>query len=60
VRQRRGHGDRCATIRFVQIGSASGGRIALRSAVLRAAAVQLMGSGTGSLPIPRMLHAIRE
>ena len=52
--------DAFATIRFVQIGSASGGSIALPSAVLRATAIQLMGSGTGSLAMPRMLHAITE
>jgi NADPH:quinone reductase-like Zn-dependent oxidoreductase len=44
-------------IRFVQVGSASGSEIALPSAVLRAAPIELMGSGIGSLSIGRLINA---
>jgi len=45
-------------IRFVQVGSVSGSDIALPSAALRSSAIVLMGSGVGSLPIDRLVHAI--
>ena len=47
-------------IRFVQIGSVSGGEIALPSAVLRSSAIELMGCGVGSIPFARFLAAIGE
>ena len=47
-------------IRFVQIGSASGQEIVLPSAVLRASAIDLMGSGIGSIPLDRLLKATGE
>jgi NADPH:quinone reductase-like Zn-dependent oxidoreductase len=46
-------------LRFVQIGSVSGGNITLPSAVLRSSAIQLMGSGIGSIPLERLVAAIR-
>ena len=46
-------------IRYVQIGAVSGPTIALPSAALRACALQLMGSGIGSLPFPTLLNSIR-
>ncbi|WP_413727880.1 quinone oxidoreductase family protein [Sodalis sp. RH19] len=46
-------------IRFVQIGSLSGADITLPGAALRSSALQLMGSGIGSVPFPRMLAAIQ-
>jgi NADPH:quinone reductase-like Zn-dependent oxidoreductase len=46
-------------IRYVQIGAMSGGAIQLHSAALRSSALQLMGSGIGSVPMPRLLAAIR-
>ena len=46
-------------IRIVQIGAASGADIELPSAALRSSALQLMGSGIGSVPQPRILAAIR-
>lgn len=49
-----------APLRFVQIGSVSGGEIALPSAVLRAAPISLLGSGIGSVPLSGVLHAMRE
>jgi NADPH:quinone reductase-like Zn-dependent oxidoreductase len=46
-------------IRYVQIGSISGPSINLPGAALRASALQLMGSGIGSVPFPRLLKAIQ-
>lgn len=45
-------------IRFVQIGSASARAITLPSAVLRSSAIELMGSGLGSIPNARLVDAI--
>jgi NADPH:quinone reductase-like Zn-dependent oxidoreductase len=47
-------------LRFVQIGAVSGPKIALPSAVLRAAAIELMGSGIGSVPRERYMSVIAE
>ena len=47
-------------VRFVQIGSISGADIQLPAAVLRSAAITLSGSGIGSVPLPRLLHAMQE
>jgi NADPH:quinone reductase-like Zn-dependent oxidoreductase len=46
-------------IRFVQIGSISGANINLPGAALRSSALQLMGSGIGSVPFPGLLNAIQ-
>lgn len=46
-------------LRFVQIGSIGGADIALPGAALRASAITLMGSGIGSVPLPRLLGAVR-
>ena len=53
-------GADAAPIRFVQIGSMSGANITLPSAVLRSSAIELMGSGIGSVPLERFLHVIGE
>lgn len=45
-------------IRFVQVGAASGSDITLPSAVLRSSAIELMGSGIGSIPLDRLLNVI--
>jgi NADPH:quinone reductase-like Zn-dependent oxidoreductase len=45
-------------VRFVQIGALSGADITLPGAVLRSSAIELKGSGIGSVPMPRMLAAI--
>lgn len=45
-------------IRFVQIGSVSGSEITLPSAMLRSSAIELMGSGIGSIPLDRFVNAI--
>ena len=44
-------GQDAVPIRFVQVGSASGSDITLPSAVLRSSAIELMGSGIGSIPL---------
>jgi NADPH:quinone reductase-like Zn-dependent oxidoreductase len=51
-------GAEAAPIRFVQIGSISGADITLPSAALRSSAIVLMGSGIGSIPFDRLIHAI--
>ena len=45
-------------MRFVQIGSIGGGALTLPGAVLRASAITLLGSGIGSIPFERLLHAM--
>ncbi|HEU0197549.1 MAG TPA: zinc-binding alcohol dehydrogenase family protein [Nevskiaceae bacterium] len=46
-------------IRYVQIGAMSGATINLPSAALRSSALQLMGSGMGSVPLPGLLKAVQ-
>jgi NADPH:quinone reductase-like Zn-dependent oxidoreductase len=52
-------GAEAVPIRFVQVGSMSAGEIALPSAVLRSSALELMGSGIGSVPLKGLVEAIR-
>jgi len=47
-------------LRFVQVGSISGPNITLPSAVLRAASIELMGSGIGSVSRDRFVEAVGE
>jgi NADPH:quinone reductase-like Zn-dependent oxidoreductase len=47
-------------LRFVQIGAVSGPTITLPSAVLRASAIELMGSGVGSVTRDRFIDAVAE
>ena len=47
-------------VRYVQVGSLAGADIALNGAVFRAAPLQLMGSGIGSLTMPQLLAATGE
>jgi len=47
-------------LRFVQIGAASGGEIALPAAALRARPIALMGSGIGSVALDRLVSCIGE
>ncbi|BCH64646.1 zinc-binding dehydrogenase [Agrobacterium vitis] len=49
-----------APLRFVQVGAVSGGQISLPAAVLRSSAIELMGSGIGSVPRNRMIQTIGE
>lgn len=47
-------------IRYVEVGSVSGANISLPSAALRACGLQLMGSGTGSIPMERLVRTVSE
>ncbi|RKF50743.1 zinc-binding alcohol dehydrogenase family protein [Paraburkholderia fungorum] len=49
-----------APLRFVQIGAISGADLLLPAAVLRSAPISLLGSGIGSLPLPRVLHTMQQ
>jgi NADPH:quinone reductase-like Zn-dependent oxidoreductase len=51
-------GAEAVPIRFVQVGAASGSDITLPSAALRSSAIELMGSGLGSIPLDRLLACI--
>jgi NADPH:quinone reductase-like Zn-dependent oxidoreductase len=51
-------GAEAVPIRFVQIGAVSGANITLPIAALRSSAIVLMGSGIGSIPFDRLVHAI--
>jgi hypothetical protein len=46
-------------IRFIQIGTASGANITL-SAIQRSTAIELKGSGLGSVPVNRIVRGIEE
>jgi len=50
--------DDARPVRFVQVGSSSGGDIALPGAALRSSAIVLMGSGIKSVPLPDLLAAV--
>lgn len=47
-------------VRFVHIGSVSGPTITLPGAALRSSSIELMGSGLGSIPMPRIFDAIKQ
>ncbi len=47
-------------LRYVEVGAASGGKISLPGNVLRSSSIELMGSGLGSVPTPRLLHCVDE
>ncbi len=53
-------GPDAVPIRYVEVGSVSGAEIALPSAVLRSTAIELMGSGIGTIPLPRLTAVIRD
>jgi NADPH:quinone reductase-like Zn-dependent oxidoreductase len=56
-------GSRAGTdkpIRFIQIGTASGTNISLSGAILRSTAIELKGSGLGSVPVNRIVRGIEE
>jgi NADPH:quinone reductase-like Zn-dependent oxidoreductase len=46
-------------VRFIQVGSTSGGEIVLPGAALRSSPIILMGSGLKSVPMPRLLASIK-
>ena len=45
-------------VRFIQIGAAAGGEVALPASVLRSSSIQLMGSGLGSVSLHGFITAI--
>jgi NADPH:quinone reductase-like Zn-dependent oxidoreductase len=47
-------------IRFIQIGTASGANISLSGAILRSTAIELKGSGLGSVSVNRIVSGIEE
>jgi NADPH:quinone reductase-like Zn-dependent oxidoreductase len=53
-------GKDAAPIRFVQIGSVSAPNMTLPSAALRSSALELMGSGIGSIPLDRLVRSIDD
>jgi len=53
-------GREAVPIRFVQIGAVSGAEITLPGAVLRSSAIEMMGSGIGSIPLDRIVAATGE
>jgi len=53
-------GQDAVPIRFVQIGALSSADITLPGAVLRASAIELMGSGIGSIALDRLFEAVRQ
>jgi len=53
-------GKDAVPIRFVQVGSVSAPDITLSSAALRASAIELKGSGIGSIPVDRLVKSIDD
>jgi len=53
-------GKDAVPIRFVHVGSVSAPDITLPSAALRSSAIELMGSGIGSIPLDRLVKAIDD
>jgi NADPH:quinone reductase-like Zn-dependent oxidoreductase len=47
-------------VRFIQVGSSSGGDIVLPGAALRSSSIVLMGSGLKSVPMPRLMASIKS
>lgn len=48
-----------AVLRHVQIGAIGGSEISLPAAVLRSTAITLLGSGMGSVPMPKLIESLR-
>ena len=53
-------GREAVPIRFVHVGSVSAANITLPSAALRSSAIELMGSGIGSVPLARLIKSIDQ
>jgi NADPH2:quinone reductase len=62
LRAAAGHGSAKGEprIRFIQIGSASGGAISLEAQILRSSGVELLGSGLGSLSIALIVDSLQR
>ncbi|HEY1809174.1 MAG TPA: zinc-binding alcohol dehydrogenase family protein [Acidobacteriaceae bacterium] len=54
----RGANHGSARIRYVQVGSSAGPTAAVPAESLRSSALEIMGSGFGSVPIDRILHSL--
>jgi NADPH:quinone reductase-like Zn-dependent oxidoreductase len=48
------------SVRFIQVGEASREPVELPGAALRSSAIQIMGSGLKSVPLPKLLGGIRQ
>jgi NADPH:quinone reductase-like Zn-dependent oxidoreductase len=53
-------GKEAVPIRFVHIGAVSAPNITLPSAALRSSAIELMGSGLGSIPLDRLVKSVGD
>jgi len=53
-------GKEAEPIRFVHVGSVSAPNITLPSAALRSSAIELMGSGIGSIPLENLISSIKD
>jgi NADPH:quinone reductase-like Zn-dependent oxidoreductase len=53
-------GKETVPIRYVEVGSVSGQSVNLPGAALRSSALQLMGSGIGSVPVEDLLAAVGD
>ncbi len=53
-------GKEAVPIRYVEVGALSAANITLPGAALRSSAIQMMGSGIGSVPIEGLLNCIEE
>jgi NADPH:quinone reductase-like Zn-dependent oxidoreductase len=53
-------GKDAVPIRFIQVGAVSAPDITLPSAALRSSAIELMGSGIGSIPMDRLVTSIDD
>lgn len=47
-------------VRFIQLGEASREPLELPAAALRSSAIQIMGSGLKSVPMPKLMESIRQ
>jgi NADPH:quinone reductase-like Zn-dependent oxidoreductase len=47
-------------VRFVQVGEASREPVELPAAALRSSAIQIMGSGLKSVPLPKLMEGVRQ
>jgi NADPH:quinone reductase-like Zn-dependent oxidoreductase len=47
-------------VRFIQVGEASREPVELPGAALRSSAIQIMGSGLKSVPLPKLLEGVRQ
>jgi hypothetical protein len=47
-------------VRLIEVGESAGPTITLPAAVLRSSALEIYGSGAGTVPIDRVMEAIRQ